>query len=481
MSKNRAGVISGSVGFASRALVQLMLFGVTIVATRFLSITDFGVYSLATLFLILARALYYVGPYEYLLKAPDSPNLLRNCFVANQVLALACVIVLGGVHFVSPLLFGGDAVGDLLLLLAPSLFLVAITSWYEGVLLRAVRVRRYYLSTLLGDMAGAVVAIALLVQGYGIASLVLQTYVRLVLLLLLYFRATPEKPSFVVRLSDVRAILHWSRARYAAVLLNFTSGYGADLVLGATLTPAATGLYRASNRIVSTMADLFAQPLQKIAQTNLSASYRNNDLGQSWLKMLSGVGTIAWAGLATLAFLARDLIPLVLGAKWAPTVPVVIAFCAIKCFSMLDAVTTSFLVCHDRQRDMLHIQIITAVTVMVLAWLTAPLGTLGVALAVGSASIGMSITYGTMVMRQSRAGKDAIFDLLGTSAPPLIAVVIALTAFRLLLPDLHGLPAVAVGTSAAGVAFCLTSFLYRHRLLAAIGSLGHSPLPQTGK
>jgi O-antigen/teichoic acid export membrane protein len=482
MTQNRAGVISGSVGFASRALVQLMLFGVTIVATRLLSIADFGVYSLATLFLILARALYYVGPYEYLLKAQDSPELLRSCFVANQILAVACVAVLGGVYLLSPFLFKSSEVGSLLLMLAPSVFIVAITSWYEAVLLRALRVRRYYLSTLLGDASGAVAAVALLMHGYGIASLVCQTYVRLTMLLLLYVRATSERPSLIARIAEVRAVLHWSKTRYAAVLLNFTSGYGADLVLGAVLTPAATGLYRASNRIVSTMVDLFGQPLQKIAQTNLSAAYKRKDnLGTSWLKMLSGVGAIAWTGLATLGFLARDLIPLVLGEKWAPAVPIVIAFCVIKSFSLLDAVTTSFLVCHDRQRDMLRIQMTGAVVVIVIAWLASPLGALGVAIAVGSASIGVSVIYWAMVLRQSRADKDAIFDLLGTSAPPVIAVVIALSLVKVLLPGLHGISAVVAGSAAACLAFSFTSYANRHRILAAIGSLGHHPVPQTGK
>jgi O-antigen/teichoic acid export membrane protein len=268
---HRAGVVSGSIGFVSRAVVQVLLFGVTIVATRTLSIADFGAYSLATIFIILSRAMFYVGPYEYLLKANDRPDLLRSCFSANLILACGAAVLLVVVHFIAPLIFASHIVGQLVLWLAPTIILVAVTAWYEAVLLRAMRVRRYYVSTVVGDSLGAAVAVGLLLNGYGVMSLVAQAYARLAVLLLLYVRATREQPSLFAPRGEIAKVLAWSKSRYAAVLLNFTSAYGADMVLGASLSPAATGIYRASNRIVSTLTDLFAQPLQKIAQTNLSA------------------------------------------------------------------------------------------------------------------------------------------------------------------------------------------------------------------
>ena len=478
MSGNRAGVVSGSVGFASRAVVQLLLFGVTIIATRQLSIADFGAYSLGSLFLVLARQLFYVGPYEYMLKSQDQEHLGSACFGANLVQAAALAAILVAVWLASPLIFSTGTVSHILGMLIPSVFLVATTAWYEAVLLRSVRVRRYYASTLIGDTAGSAVAVFLLLKGAGVASLVMQTYTRLFVLLVLYVLATNTRPSLRAGWAAILAVLRWSQARYAAVLLNFTSSYGADFVLGISLSPAATGLYRASNRIVSTLTDLFAQPLQKIAQTNLSASYvRNQDIGTSWLTMLSGVGAIAWAGLLTLGFLARDLVPFALGEKWAPAVPIVVVFCLIKAFSLLDAVTTSFLVCHDRQRSMLKVQVGSAVSVIVLGYAASPWGAEAVAIAVGLASTTMSIIYGVMVMRLSQAGSEALLDMVRTSAPPVIAVAAALAMLDAFGPDLHGLQAVVVGMTVAGAAFLCGAFSVRHRMLAAIGSLGHLPGP----
>jgi O-antigen/teichoic acid export membrane protein len=474
MSHNRAGVVSGSVGFASRGIVQVLLFGVTIVATRTLSIADFGAYALGSLFLVLARQLFYIGPYEYLLKERDDGSLLSACFSANIIQATVLASALAAVWLAAPLLFSSSAVGQILAMLVPSVWLVAITAWYEAVLLRSMRVRRYYGSTLMGDTAGAAVAVALLLHGHGVASLVAQTYARLLVLLVLYVFATRQRPSLAAPRAAVAEVLRWSLGRHAAVLLNFTSSYGADFVLGVSLSPAATGLYRAANRIVSAMTDLFAQPLQKIAQTNLSASWvRQRDMGTSWLTMLSGVGAIAWAGLLTLAVLAHDLVPLALGAKWAAAAPIVVIFCLIKAFSLLDAVTTSFLVCHDRQRAMFKVQVTTAACVVVLGWLASSWGPQAVAVAVGLASTGMSITYGVMVMRLSQADRSAVADLLRTAAPPVLAVAAGLGLLHFTAPDLTPLRGVIAGVAVAGLSFIAGAFSVRHRMLSAIGSLGH--------
>lgn len=474
-SPNREGVISGSVGFGSRALVQLLLFGVTIVATRHLSVTDFGAYSLASLFVILARQLFYVGPYEYMLKAPADRTLYGACFGANLALATLGAVLLGGVCLLSPAIFGPSSVDRLLALLAPSVFLVAVTAWYEAVLLRGGRVRRYYMTTTLGDVVGAAIAVNLLFSGYGVVSLVAQTYARLLSILLLYVVGTGERPSPIAALGRVHEILAWSRARYGAVLLNFTSTYGGDFMLGALLSPAATGLYRASNRIVSTVTDLFAQPLQKIAQTNLSAKYlRDAELGTSWLTMLSGVGAIAWSALLALAILADQIVPFVFGPQWAPAVPIIIVFCVVKAFSLLDAVTTSFLVCMDRQSSMLRIQIGTAVSVLTLSAAASPWGPVTVAIAAGCASVGISAIYGAMVYRLSRAGVAALVGLFRTCAPPLVAVATGLVLLRLALPGLSGLQALLAGAGTTALCFAVGSFGVRHRLLASIGSLGHA-------
>jgi O-antigen/teichoic acid export membrane protein len=479
MASIRKGLVSGGTGFLSRAVSQILVFVVTILATRILSLEAFGSFALASSFIILTRSLFYVGPYEYLLKSREDNDLRRACLSANVVLSFISIAFLSLFFFLSPVLFDTPNVSTLIAWLAPSVFLVAITAWYEANLLRAMRTREYFVSTLVCDCIGATVAILLLWQGFGVVALVAQTYGRLGSLLIIYTVIADERPSLALRSAETVQILQWSRARYAAVLLNFTSAYGADFVLGILLSPAATGLYRASSRIVSSLADLFAQPLQKIAQANISARFvRSGKADTLWLRMLAGVGAIGWAALTGLALLAHDIVPFVLGEKWAAAAPIVVVFCIVKCLSLLDAVTTAFLACHDQQHAMFKVQAGVAAMVIAFSASFSSFGPAVVAIAVGCATASMSLTYGSMVMRLSNASRSALLDLLATSAPPVVGVGVALMLRHWLwTAGQTNLQTLVLTGSLAVSGFLIGAYIARRRILMAISSLA---APQFG-
>ncbi len=478
MASNRAGLLSGGAGFLSRVVAQLSTFAVMLVAARLLSVEAFGHFALASLFLFLAKALFYVGPYEYLLKSPATPPPSAECYSANLVLVVVLSALLGLASLVAPSFFQTASVSKLILALVPSLFFVATVAWYEAILLRKLAVRRYYAANLAGDLVGGGVAVALLIAEFGVLALVAQTYARLAVLLLAYFRVHPNLPRAVYKPDAIREILEWSRARYGAVTLNFVTAYGADFVVGAILSPAAAGLYRASHRIVAALTDLFAQPLQKIAQANLSARVaRGGALDTSWLSMLAAGGAIGWAALVGLAMTADDLVPLILGEKWSAAAPIVVALCAIKAFTLLDAVTTSFLVSTNSQGEMFKVQLTAALMVVPLALLAAPFGPVAVAWAAGIASMTMSLRYGWMVAKKSRADRATFGRFWSTAIPPALCVALALLAGNL-FASATALQSIVIAGLFGSIGLGVGLLISGRRLLDAIGSLSHQAVTE---
>ncbi len=477
------GLISGSVGLVSRVAIQLCLLAVTLTATRFLAISQFGIYSIAAALMFLSRNLFYVGPYEYLLKTPIHAGLKGACLKANLGLAVAAAILLLIFASISEFIFGSKDLPFVLVRLVPTLFLSAATAWYEAVLLRDLAIRRYYLFTVIGEIFGAAVGIAFFYFGFELRSLIAQTYTRLGILLLLYLLSTRVEGWRNGSRADVRTVLDWSLSRLGAVFLNFSANYGADFVLGIVLSPAATGLYRASNRIVSSISDLFAQPLQKIVQTNLSArSSRGLQPDHSWIAMLTAVAAIGWAALFGLAVSAKQVVPFVLGPAWEKAAPVVVVFCAARALSLIDAATTSLLVCCDRQKFMLKVQ--TTVAILV------PLTSLGISLVMPPNSTyapavvalayfvimsGLTIFYCREAARLSHTSAREVLWALMVSAIPGAFVAAALVILemsefgrgleqRLFVPVAAAVAAIALG---AGL------LVIRRRLLSSIHSLGY--------
>ncbi|MGL6042715.1 MAG: oligosaccharide flippase family protein, partial [Sandaracinobacteroides sp.] len=222
----KAGLVSGSIGFASRASSQLVLLAVTLVATRTLTIAEFGAFAIAAALMFLARNLLYVGAYEYLLKAPDESSA-ADCLGINILVGLSAMVVFAALSFASGPLFGTDDVRLLLLALLPAVLLVAATSWYEALLLRRQRIRPYYAVTLGAELIGGIVAIGCLLAGVGVFALVVQTYARLGTMLIAYVVIGARPVLASPRRATMKAVFDWSGRRYLAAFLNFGSNYGA--------------------------------------------------------------------------------------------------------------------------------------------------------------------------------------------------------------------------------------------------------------
>jgi O-antigen/teichoic acid export membrane protein len=427
------GLIHSAIGFSARAGSQLCMIGVTLFAIRSLSIADFGAYAIAAAFMFLFRRLFYVGPYEYLLQTPYSKTLAGSCLLANGVFALGSILLLLPICYVSRWIFETPLVGELLLLLAPALLLTMVTSWFEALLLREQRMKHYHIFTVTGEAVGAVAAIWALLAGWGVYALVLQTYGRLAALLCcqLLLRRGHGYSGHDIALT--RHIIGWSGSRHATVVVNFFSVYGADIMLGALLTPFATGLFRAASRIVSALTDLFAQPLQKIAQTNLAARKAHGlGIDDSWIGMFSAVGAIGWASLAALACVAHELVPAVLGSHWAPAAPVVVVMCIVRGLPILDATTVSLLVCAERRKDVLRIQLMTAIGVVGGAGLFAGQGVVAVAVALGLVLSAQSATLSWLCCRLSQVETARFLSSLCKALVPALGAMLAVGLYRVL-------------------------------------------------
>jgi O-antigen/teichoic acid export membrane protein len=434
----RDGLIQSAIGFFSRAAIQLCMLAVTVLAIRSLAIADFGAYAIAAAFMFLFRRLFYVGPYEYMLQTPEHPTLNGSCLTANAVFAVGSTLAVILISLASTLIFGTALVGDLLLVMAPALFVTMLTSWFEARMLKRQLVTRYYIYTVVGEAVGAIAAIWALYDGFGVYSLVFQTYVRLTVLLLCYWGSVGDNMLDGNDVSEAMRIIRWSRTRYATVFVNFFSVYGSDIMLGALLSPVATGIFRAGNRIVSALTDLFAQPLQKIAQTNLSArTAQGLPLDQSWLSMFSAVAAIGWAALAGLACVAHDLVPAILGKQWTEAAPIVVVMCVVRGLPILDATTVSMLVCGLRRRFILNVQIATAICVVAGAATFAPRGPLVVAFVLGLILCGQSVMLCWACCRMSAVQAGELVAALVVALVPAACVVLAVKLMPILLAEPH--------------------------------------------
>jgi len=384
------GAGTALVGVTARVSNQIAMVLVTLVATRALDPAQFGIFGLAAAGVTLIRTLLYSGPFEYLLKSADAEADSSACLTINLAIAtLFGVVLVTGGALLQPL-FNTSDLAPILAAMAPSNLFAAFTAWQEAHLLRTSRLQSYYLVTIAGEIFAAATAIALLMINWGLWALVAQAYARTLFLGVAYFILQPRTVHRTPTFQNIKLIWVWSMARYGAVFTSFASTYGGDFILGAMVSPAATGLYRAASRIMTAVADLFSQPARTIAMTAMSKRAAAG-LGAAdyWPRLMMIVTVFGWSALAGLAVVAGDYAPLILGPQWNAAGPIIAVMCFSGAGTVMSAVTGPYLVAANRQGQILKLQLLTTALTLIAIVLLARFGVL-VAAAASSAILTLS-------------------------------------------------------------------------------------------
>lgn len=472
----RGGSFTAVIAMSARASSQLALLGVTLVATRTLAPADFGVFAIAAAFLTLSRTMLYTGPFEYVLKAPeaDSATVASAGLVANVIVALGWLLLLCGCGLAAPFVFRGSGVALLLFCLAPSNLLAALAGWEEAMLLRGQQVRRYYAITVITEIAAGLGAAVLLLMGWGLWALVAQVYARLAIFIVAY-RAVLVLPRLArPSAQETWRVLAWSWSRYGAVMVGFLANYSGDLLLGAVFSPAASGLYRAGNRVVSALADMFVQPAGLLVTTGLAAERARGRAGDgSWLRLSGLFGALCWPALAGLAVVADEIAPVMLGPAWRGAGPIIAVFCAARMAALPIAVASAVLVIEDRQHRVLWVQSVAAVATAALTLALASHGPIAAALATTLVALGWALALGVAAWQARAVAGTALGDLARLVLWPTLATLGLAWGARLVALHWHLNPgqtlAVVIPIGLAGWALSLHAV--RRPLRAGLAAL----------
>jgi O-antigen/teichoic acid export membrane protein len=476
--KTLSSILTAIVAMGSRASGQIVVVLVTLVATRFLTPAAFGMFSLASIGIVLVRSILWNGAFEYLLKASEPRASSTECLVANILITAAFSLPLWLFTFVADRMFGTIGIGHLILILLPSNILAAFGAWQESLVLRTGRLRAYYAITFASEAVSALAAIVLLLEGYGALGLVAQTYVRNAMVLVAYLamRCTIWSDGF--SFARLGIVLRWSVSRYLSVLVDFGMSYGADLFLGIFLSPAAAGLYRASNRIVTAVGDIFAHPVNMIARSVFSqraAEGRPSD--EVWPLVFSAAAVVGWSALGGLVVTAGTVVPLALGPMWAAAAPLAAVIAVARCGMLIQAVVSALLVTYDRQNRLFFIQCVSTVATLAALGIVARFGVMPATIAVAAVSIATSAWMTFLSLQAFPASRQPLAMEMPMVLVPMAATIAGALIVQTALGYL-GLPVnyVLIATILGGVAcWALSLVPLRRRFARAIASLHVAP------
>lgn len=354
MDKRRLafGTLVGGVANALKVCLQIVLLPLM---ARLLGPNEYGLYALAMPAIMFVIMLADGGLGASLAREPESNvEVWSTAFWA----LLGAAIVFGVCAIICSLLVAGFAhqprLPTIIAALSPCLLLYALTVPSGALLLRRARLVIGPIGDILGNVAGAICAIALAVFGAGVWSMVAQSLVTYVIRLIVIFAGAPIFPKFKFSLFELRSHLTVGSAIVGIKLVDTGGRAIENTLIGRSFGASFLGSFSLAYQIPRFVCDALINPLWL---TLYVQALRSDDEGRFQIyEKFARMAALILFPVATLGAAEADtLIELFLGRSWVAMSPLFQLFLLTYAFSAPVTLGSAILYAKGKTSIQLHI------------------------------------------------------------------------------------------------------------------------------
>ena len=304
---------------------QVINFAVFILLARLLEPSEIGLASLAAVFTALALIFSNQGLGDALVQREElEPEHLDTMFWVNNGIALIAAVIC---FFLAPWIgqvFKQPLLPDLLRVLCVTFLFNALGMVHHALLRRELRFRSLALRRLIAALVGGMVGLVLALKGYGVWSLIAQQVVNSFVAMLILIAGYRWRPRFRFSKPHFMTLFHFSAHTFGTNLLSFLMQRADRMIIGGFLGTSVLGLYTLAQQLIGLLATCLFSSIANVAFPYLSRIHQDRDLlRRTFIRVVKLSCLAGFPAYAGLALAAQDIVPLILGAKWEPAVPLI--------------------------------------------------------------------------------------------------------------------------------------------------------------
>lgn len=291
---------------------------------RLLTPEAFGLVAMANIFLAFMQIFLQQGFAQSLIQRQDlEPDHIDTAFWTNLAIG-ACLTGFGliaagwvAAQFQQPQLV------PILQVLSLLFLITACGNVQQALLERAFNFRATATRALAATLVGGVAGIGLALTGFGVWSLVGQQVIQELIGTLVLWQASDWRPRFKVSLPHFWQLFHFGMPILGFNFLNFLNSRADDLLIGYFLGAAPLGYYSIAYRILGVMQQLLVQTSQQIALPTFSRLQSDlEQFRQAFYTATQLTSLIAFPAFLGVLALAPELVVMLFGEQWIPSIPV---------------------------------------------------------------------------------------------------------------------------------------------------------------
>ncbi|WP_199088320.1 lipopolysaccharide biosynthesis protein [Bosea sp. ASV33] len=319
-SRTVSGIAWMILGSGGQTVFQFVLF---IVLARELGPQAFGLVGIAAVFIELSGALGRAGLTEVIIQQKSlHDDEASTAFWSSIGIGTVFTVTLFALSGPMESAFSAPGLKPVMELLSLTCLLFAGGAVYEAMLRREFGFKALAARNVTATLVSGVVALVMALTGFGVYSLVAQRLIYMAWLLVAMVYATRWWPRMVWKPATARRQLAGGSTLAVASVLGSGNQRIIDLIVGYVLGATALGYLRISWRALDLLQELSIRPITAVTLTSLSRLQDDRPaFVRGYLRLVQMTAVFAYPMFLGAAVIAPELIAVMFGPQWAPSVP----------------------------------------------------------------------------------------------------------------------------------------------------------------
>lgn len=312
---------------------QVIAFIVFFVLARLLEPEAFGLVALAGVFLAFVQLFIDQGLSIAIVQRQElEPEHLDSAFWTNLGISLLLTLFGLAAAGVVAELFKEPQLTPILRWLSLSFLLSGFKGVQQAIFQRQLAFKALAIRSLVAVVAGGVVGVVMAFLDFGVWSLVGKQLVNELVGVLVLWGASDWRPGFNVSVRHFKELFSFGINLLGIRILEFFNVRSDDFLIGYFLGPVALGYYTVAYKLLLIMLQLLTNITSQVALPTFSRLQEEPErMRQGFYQVTQLTSLISFPIFLGMAALAPELVPVLFGKQWSPSIPVmqVLAFIGI--------------------------------------------------------------------------------------------------------------------------------------------------------
>lgn len=315
---------SGLWSVSNQLTGQALSLAVFLVTARFVSKEDFGIMATAMIVVEFFRQFLIESIATTIYSRKEATDEDYNAaFYIIVVCGAASALLVFSLAYPLADLFNHREIASSLQWIAALLLTMGLSKIHEIWLVKHLQFKTLVFRSMCSIVLGGGIGVWMAMNGYGLASLIVQQIVTAVASLIWLWSASPWRPSRSVKWENVKSILSYWKYLALNSITAQVSMQSDTAFSSYYLGPAATGVYNAAKRMLAAMSMVISGGINNVALPALASLAKDREtLRKSFLTCVMSTTFITAPLYIGLGVMSADVIAVLMGDKWADVAPV---------------------------------------------------------------------------------------------------------------------------------------------------------------